>query len=68
MMIDECAGYYISYKSAAPLSVTLVDDIMAELLSRNVEVRFTPSLIQLADDISRSSLNFSNIRMRNAGV
>ena len=64
--IDECAGYYISYKPVIPLSVTPVNDIMAELFSRNIELRFTPSLIKLADAVSKSSLNFSIIRMRNA--
>jgi hypothetical protein len=66
-LIDECAGYYISYHPVAPLSVTPVEDIISALLSRNIELRFTPSLIQLADAVSRSTLNFSNIRMRNAG-
>jgi hypothetical protein len=65
-VIDECAGYYISYKPVVPLSVTPVTDIIAELLSRNIELRFTPSLIRLADAVSKSTLNFSNIRMRNA--
>ncbi len=66
MLVDECAGYYVSYKPVIPLSVTPVNDIMAELLSRNIELRFTPSLIKLADAVSKSSLNFSIIRMRNA--
>jgi len=66
ILIDECAGYYVSYQPVIPLSVTPVDDIISELLSRNIELRFTPSLIRLADAVSASSLNFSNIRMRNA--
>lgn len=66
-LIDECAGYYISYHSVEPLSVTPVNDIITALLSRNIELRFTPSIIQLADAVSKSTLNFSNIRMRNAG-
>lgn len=65
-LIDECAGYYISYQQVVPLSVNPVDDILAELLNRNIELRFTPSLIRLADAVSRSSLSFSLIRMRNA--
>lgn len=68
IVIDECAGYYVSYQPVVPLSVTPVDDIISMLLSLNVELRFTPSLIQLADAVSTSSLNFSNIRMRNAKV
>ncbi|WP_184542248.1 DUF6886 family protein [Mucilaginibacter sp. FT3.2] len=65
-LLDACAGYYISYKSVVPLSVTPVPNILAELLSLNIELRFTPSLIKLAGDVSRSTLSFSNIRMRNA--
>jgi hypothetical protein len=65
-LLDECAGYYISYNPVIPLSVTPVNDIIAELLNRNIELRFTPSLIKLADDVVKSSLNFSIIRMRNA--
>ncbi len=67
-MIDECAGYFISYEPVVPLSVNPVDDTLAELLSRNVELRFTPSLIKLAESVGRSSLSFSMIRMRNAKV
>lgn len=65
-LLDACAGYYICYQPVVPTSVTLVTDIIGELLCRNVELRFMPSLIQLANDVSKSSLNFSNIRMRNA--
>ena len=65
-LLDECAGYYISYKPEIPTKVSPVNDIMAGLLSRNIELRFTPSLIKLADDVVKSSLNFSIIRMRNA--
>jgi len=67
IIVDECAGYYVSYQPVVPLSLTPVTDIIAELLSRNIELRFTPSLIRLADAVGKSTLNFSNIRMRNAG-
>ena len=66
MLLDECAGYYISYQQGVPISVTVIDDIITELLKRNVELRFTPSLIQLAAEIKTTSLNFSLIRIRNA--
>jgi hypothetical protein len=65
-LIDECAGYYVSYQPVVPISVKQIGDILAELLSRDVELRFTPSLIELADSVRRSSLGFSLIRMRNA--
>jgi len=65
-LLDECAQYYISYKPEVPVKVTAIPDILAELLDLNIELRFTPSLINLADSVIKSSLYFSIIRMRNA--
>jgi hypothetical protein len=67
-LIDDCAGYFVSHESVVPISVYPVNDIIEELLGRNVELRFTPSLLSLADAVSKSTLNFSLIRMRNARV
>ncbi len=66
-ILDECAGYFISYKAIEPIGVTVIFDLFGELLKRNIELRFTPNLHKLADDVKQSSLNFSLIRMRNAG-
>ncbi|MDP9080721.1 MAG: hypothetical protein M3O71_25170 [Bacteroidota bacterium] len=66
LLIDECAGYCISYQPVKPVNVRKIADIVPELLARNVELRFTPSLIEIAEEVSASSLNFSIIRMRNA--
>jgi hypothetical protein len=68
ILIDECAGYYISYHPVVPISIKSISDILVELLNFNVELRFTPSLIQLANAVSKSTLNFSLIRMRNAKI
>ncbi|MDB5148622.1 MAG: hypothetical protein JWQ57_2642 [Mucilaginibacter sp.] len=68
MLIDECAGYYVSYKPTVPVAVTVIDDIMTALLSRDIELRFMPSLTDVADAVRNSSLQFSLIRMRNARV
>jgi hypothetical protein len=65
-MLDECAGYCISYEPVKPVAVTVITDIVAELLKRKVELRFTPSLIEIAGAVGKSSLNYSMIRMRNA--
>ncbi len=67
-LLDACADYYISYKPTAPIAITPITDIFGELLSRNIELRFTPSLIELAEEVGKSTLNFSIIRMRNARV
>jgi len=67
-LIDECAGYYVADRAVAPVSVITIHDAMATLQSFNIELRFMPSLVQLVQAVSKSSLNFSIIRMRNAKV
>lgn len=65
-LLDETAGYYISYEKVLPLSVEIITDIQMEMRERNVELRFSPSLLEIADKVQRSSLSFSIIRMINA--
>ncbi len=65
--IDECAGYFVSRVPVAPAHVEVIDDPMAELLRRGVELRFVPELWSLRDAVVASTLEFSIIRMRNAG-
>jgi hypothetical protein len=64
--IDECAGYYVSQVPVAPIAVELIDDPIAELIKRGVELRFVPELWTLRDNVVASTLEFSLIRMRNA--
>jgi hypothetical protein len=64
--IDECAGYFVSRVPVVPVQVEIIDDPIAELLRRGVELRFVPSLWALRDAVAVSSLQFSFIRMRNA--
>jgi hypothetical protein len=64
--VDECAGYSISRKSVEPLRVEVVDDLLAALLERGVELRFVPELWPLRDAVVSSTLQFSLIRMRSA--
>jgi hypothetical protein len=64
--IDEGAGYYIRETAVAPIGVRRVDDLLAELAARDVELRVTPSLWPLRDAVLASALQFSLIRMRNA--
>jgi len=63
---DECAGYFVSREAVVPAAVELIEDAIAELLNRGVELRFVPSLWPLRDAMVESSLQFSIIRMRNA--
>ena len=64
--IDECAGYFVSRGPVVPERVEAVEDLLAALLGRGVELRFVPDLWPLHDAVVSSTLRFSLIRMRNA--
>ena len=63
---DEIAGYYVSTKTQIPKQKHVVNDLFAELLSRNVEVRVTDRLWKIADEVQHSTLHWSLCRMKNA--
>jgi hypothetical protein len=63
---DVNAGYYVSRKAVTPLSVDPVGDLLDRLVQTNIELRITPTLWKLRDEIIHSSVSFSIIRMRNA--
>ena len=65
--LDACAGYFVSRKTVVPSGVEVIHDPLSELLRRGVELRVLPSLWSLRDAVVASSLQFSLIRMRNAG-
>lgn len=65
-LIDEGAGYYISREAVIPRTVTVIEDLLGELLRHDVELRVMPSLWPLYDAVVASTLQFSIIRMRNA--
>jgi Family of unknown function (DUF6886) len=64
--IDECAGYFVNTVPVVPARVEVLDDLIIQLLSRGVELRFVPNLWPLHDAVVASTLQFSMIRMRNA--
>lgn len=64
--IDECASYFVSRVAVVPARIEVVDDPIAELLKRGIELRFVPDLWTLRDAVVASTLQFSIIRMRNA--
>lgn len=66
VVLDEGAGYYVSYKSVEPLRLVAIHDCIRALQERKVELRVLDSLKQLAKEVSESTLQFSAIRMRNA--
>src|SRR5262249_61939878 len=63
---DECAGYFVSRRPVVPAQVQVIEDVLAALLGRGVELRFRPDLWPLRDAVVSSTLRFSLIRMRNA--
>ncbi|MFY0252533.1 DUF6886 family protein [Chitinophaga sp. 30R24] len=63
-LFDKCAGYYVSQLSVVPISVRPIYNVMEEMLKRNVELRFMPSITGLANAVKQSTLNFSLIRMQ----
>lgn len=65
-LYDAGAGYYVSPQTVRPLERRVIEDPLGALIARGVELRITPSLWPLYDQLPRSSLQFSLIRMRNA--
>lgn len=64
--IDQTAAYYIARKPIKPVSVTVLDDLPAALATRDVELRFVPTLWPLQDAVVNSTIAFSCIRMSQA--
>jgi hypothetical protein len=67
-LLDEGAGYYISYEAVKPVSVHHVTDVLTKLTKQDTELRFMPSIRDLAEEVSKSTLQFSIMRLRNAGL
>lgn len=66
-LLDEVAGYYISYAPVIPIAVRRIDNIFDELLTRgHIELRVLPELRTLGNAVIASTLSYSLIRMRNA--
>ena len=63
---DIHAGYYISLSTVMPSNKREIADVLGELAQHNVELRITPSLWRLRDEVAGSTLEFSISRMKNA--
>jgi len=63
---DDIAGYYVATKTQYPKEKYVLTDLFSELLKRNVEIRITDNLWDIADDVKSSTLNWSLCRMANA--
>jgi hypothetical protein len=62
------AGYYISRVAVTPKCTLEVINPIHAILARQIELRFVPDLWPWRDAIVESSLEFSMIRMSNAGA
>lgn len=60
---DDVAGYYVASSTQVPIAKHQVNDLFAELIKRNVEIRITDNLWPIADAVKASSLNWSLCRM-----
>jgi hypothetical protein len=60
---DDIAGYYIAKSTQVPKAIYALDDLFAELIKRNVEIRIVDNLWSIADEVKASTLNWSLCRM-----
>ncbi|MCI6908811.1 MAG: hypothetical protein PUD44_08030 [Clostridiaceae bacterium] len=63
---DSVAGYYVAASTQYPKAKIMLTDLLGELIKRNVEVRITDNLWDIAKEVMSSSLNWSLCRMTNA--
>lgn len=65
-LLDDVAGYYVSKRTEKPIAKFQINDLMKELINRNVEVRIVDCLWEIATDLQNSTLNWSLCKMANA--
>lgn len=56
-LFDETAGYYISYEEVKPYSMTPIRNGFERLMEMNIEVRFTPNLNTIRNELLKSSIS-----------
>ena len=62
----DSSGHWVSRETVTPSSVEPINDLLAAIVHEGVELRVTPSLIELWKSVIQSSLDFSGTRLRNA--
>lgn len=60
------SGHHVSEHAVTPLTVEAMPDLLAAIAAEQVELRITPSLIDLWRRVIASTLDFSGTRLRNA--
>lgn len=63
---DDIAGYYVAKTTQYPKGKYILSDLFSELIRRDVELRVTDNLWDIADAVKKSTLNRSLCRMKNA--
>lgn len=64
--MDEGAGYFVSYETKQPVEMKSVGSLLEALVQTGVELRIMPTLQPLAEQLPKTTLHYSMIRMRNA--
>ncbi|MDP9238897.1 MAG: hypothetical protein M3P30_16135 [Chloroflexota bacterium] len=62
---DDTAGHFVSRNAVTPLAVEPVGDLLDALVAARVELRITPSLLELWRRVIASTMEFSGTRLRN---
>ncbi|TVX94663.1 hypothetical protein FPZ44_09290 [Paenibacillus agilis] len=57
ILFDETAGYYISREAVKPINKIAINNGLERLMDMNVEVRFTPNLYPVRDQLLESSID-----------
>jgi len=63
---DDVAGYYVATKTQHPINRIILNNLFAELMKRNVEIRIVDNLWEIAEKVKQSTLRWSLCRMKNA--
>ncbi len=63
---DAAAGYYVATNTQVPIGCQRIENLFAEQIRRNVEVRITRNLWKIAEEVKTSTLLWSLCRMRYA--
>ena len=60
---DNIAGYYVATTPQTPIAKFSLNNLISELIARNIEIRFVDNLWDIANSVKQSTLNWSLCRM-----